>query len=147
MALDSPDILARIMKPSKTEKTLDLELQPSFYGTSGEMHSSLKTVVPTFILNHIVRSLNSMLFSSEWFQRRQSPPSPCYFCCVWGFRTHQEFVNKVVWRGMVPYSTACLQLARNHQENDILVWLVRKYFPLHAGVERKVAVVLSRMFS
>lgn len=56
-------------------------------------------------------------------------------------------MNKVVWRGMVPYSTGRLQLARDHQENDTLVWLVRKYFPLHAGVEIKVAVVLSRMFS
>lgn len=56
-------------------------------------------------------------------------------------------MNKVVWRGMVPYSTGRLQLARDHQENDFLVWLVRKYFPLHAGVEIKVAVVLSRMFS
>lgn len=77
----------------------------------------------------------------------QPPPSPYYFCCVWGFRTHQEFVNKVVWRRVVPYSTGCLQLVRNHQENDILVWLVRKYFPLHAGAKIKVAVVLSRMCS
>lgn len=70
---------------------------------------------------------------------------PCYFVISEDLK-FTELVSKVVWRGTVTYSAGCLQPIRDHRENDILVWLVRKYSPLHVGVEIKADPKYHQLF-